>query len=346
MFDPMALLALPFEEGAIPTPARADGAPAPVPCLRARPSPALRPELFACEQGAKPDHDALAAQGAEVTARFDPEPTGAPAAAVALTRSKAENRANIARAWAMVAPGGYVLLAGAKTDGVESLQKELRKLVDLAGVEPRNHGRVIWMQRGEDTPAPFAAWIAEAARAPRVEEAGRAWTTEAGLFSWTEPDPGSQLLAPWIGGLSGRVADLGAGWGYLAPAVLASEKVAALDLHEAEAAGLDCARAALDDPRVSFHWTDVAAPGALPARTYDHVVSNPPFHAGRNVALHLGEAFLAAAAAALKPSGTFWMVANQQLPYERELEARFGIVETLERTTRYKVFKARKPRKS
>ena len=106
MFDPMKLLALPFDEGAVPLP-EAAGAP-PVPCLRARPSPALRPELFLCEQGARPEHDALAARGAQVAPALDLAPGAAPAVAVALTRNKAENRAMLARAWAACAAGGHV----------------------------------------------------------------------------------------------------------------------------------------------------------------------------------------------------------------------------------------------
>ena len=55
---------------------------------------------------------------------------------------------------------------------------------------------------------------------------------------------------------------------------------ARLDLFEAEARALDCARANLADARVpvALHWHDVA--GGLPGR-YDVVVSNPPFHQSR-----------------------------------------------------------------
>lgn len=345
MFDPMALIALPFEDGAIPLPETAAGPCVPV--LRARPSAALRRELFLCEQGAKPLHDALAAQGAQVSPRLDPEPAGVPVAALALTRSKAENRAMLARAWAMTAPGGHVILAGAKTDGVESLQKELRRHVALAGVQPRAHGRVIWIERTAETPAVFADWQAEASRAPRVTEGGRGWTTDAGLFSWTEVDPGSAMLAEALPPLKGLVADLGAGWGWLSGKILAaSPDVSRIDLYEAETAGIDCARANLSDERAAFHWADVAAHGAVRPRTYDVVVANPPFHEGRNVAMHLGQAFVGAASSALRASGSFWMVCNQQLPYERELEARFGHVELVARDSRYKIFRAARPKKA
>jgi 16S rRNA (guanine1207-N2)-methyltransferase len=345
MFDPMILLRVPFEDRMIPAP---DASGPGVAALRARPSPALDAFPWLCEQGAKPLHDAAVAQGAQVWPDLaaPSAPQGPfPAVAVAMTRNRAENRANVARAWAMTAPGGWVLVAGAKTDGVESLQKDLRKILEVEGVLPRNHGRVLWMQRTETTPPAFDIWRADAARAARVDEDGRAWQTEAGQFSWTEVDPGSRLLAETMPPLKGRIADLGAGWGWLAAQALASADVTQIDLYEAEAAALACARANVPDPRARFFWADVAAHGAVAAKTYDRVIANPPFHEGRNVAMGLGQSFVAAAAAALRPSGVFYMVANLQLPYKREIEALFTETEVLTRTPRFKVIRGSRPRK-
>ena len=338
-------MTVPFADRIIPAP---DPAGPGMPVLRARPSAALAQLPWLCEQGAKPLHDALAAQGARVWPDLTAEdaPKGPfPAAGVAMTRHKAENRAMVARAWDMVEPGGWVLIAGAKTDGVESLQKDLRKLVDMDGVLPRNHGRVMWMQRADATPPAFADWLRDAARAPRIHDGGRDWQTEAGLFSWTEVDPGSRLLVDNLPPLSGRIADLGAGWGWLSAQILPGVSVKRVDLYEAEDAAIACARANIDDERARFTWADVAAHGAVPAKTYDVVIANPPFHEGRNVAMGLGQSFVAAAAQALKPSGSLYMVANLQLPYEREIEALFTETTVLARTPRYKVLHGARPRR-
>jgi 16S rRNA (guanine1207-N2)-methyltransferase len=329
MFDPMAKLAEPFEAGVLEAPER-------ICVLRARLG-GFAPGRMAAEQGLKPVHDALAAAGYDVAPRRE----GVfPATGVALTRHKAENRANLARAWAMTEAGGPVLIAGAKTDGVESLQKAVRGLVE--GVEPGGHGRVFWLRKGAETPAEFADWVAEAAPAVRID--GR-WTTAAGMFSWTEVDPGSALLAEAMAGrLGGQVADLGAGWGYLGARALEDKGVAAVSLYEAEAAALDCARANVDDPRAAFHWADVAG-GEVAKRTYDFVIANPPFHEGRSVSVGLGHGFLEAGAAALKPRGEMLIVANRTLPYEARLEELFTGVEALKVTGRYKVLRAWKVRR-
>ncbi len=333
MFDPMALLAAPFDGGALEA--------ARLCVLRARPG-GFAPGAMVAEQGLKPVHDALAAAGHEVSANVE----GLfPAVGVVLTRHKTENRANVARAWAMTEPGGPVLVAGAKTDGVESLQKAVKALVPLAGVEPGGHGRVFWTRRGAETPGAFAEWLEEAAPSARID--GR-WTTEAGMFSWTEVDPGSALLADALAGKPGRgfggeVADLGAGWGYLAARALEAG-AEAVTLYEAEAAALECARINVADPRARFRWADVAG-GEVAQRAYDFVISNPPFHEGRAVSVALGHGFLEAGAAALKPGGEMLIVANRTLPYEARLGELFGAVEAVTVTGRYKVLRAWKAKR-
>jgi 16S rRNA (guanine1207-N2)-methyltransferase len=342
MADPMDLLAAPFETGDLAAPAPGD-----MIVLRARPARAFAADAFRAEQGNSVLHDALLAEGRDVHARLPADTPPAAVGACALVRAKAENRANFARAWALTRPGGTVLAAGAKTDGVESLQKDLRKLgLDVAAL-PRRHGRAIWVARAEppaEAEAAFAAWRAEAAARPRVADPeGRLWITPAGAFCWDRIDAGSALLVEHMPPLHGAVADLGAGWGYLSGAVLACPDVTRLDLVEAECESLEAARANLPDPRCAFHWADAARP-PLAAGDHDHVVMNPPFHEGREVSLALGESFLRAAARLLKPGGRVTLVANRTLPYERALEALFVESGELARNAGYKVLHAARPR--
>ncbi|MEM1315938.1 MAG: methyltransferase [Pseudomonadota bacterium] len=318
---------------------------APAAALRARAGGAFEPGALIAEQGFRPEHDALRAEGHEVFARLPDATEPRAVALVALTRARAENRANVARAWGLTSPGGFVVVAGAKTDGVESLQKDLKALGLEVVARPGGHGRSLTIPRGEATPEAFGAWIAAAAPAVRAELAdGRPAVTCAGIFSWEGADPGSVLLAQALPALKGAVADLGAGWGYLAAAALGSEAVTRVDLVEAERTALDCAQANLKDPRAVFHWADARAPG-LPEGGHDAVVCNPPFHETRAAEPALGEAFIGAAARLLKPGGALWLVANRQLPYERALEARFGEVEAIGGDRRYKLIRAARPRR-
>src|SRR3546814_4660262 len=65
---------------------------------------------------------------------------------------------------------------------------------------------------------------------------GGGFRSRPGVFAWNRIDPASLLLAEHLpADLRGHVADLGAGWGYLAGQVLARcQGVTALDLYEAD----------------------------------------------------------------------------------------------------------------
>jgi 16S rRNA (guanine1207-N2)-methyltransferase len=148
------------------------------------------------------------------------------------------------------------------------------------------------------------------------------------VFSADGVDAGSAALAATLPDkLPGRMADLGAGWGWLAAQVLARAGVESLDLIEAEADALACARLNLTDARAQFHWADALR--FRPEVPFQGVVMNPPFHAGRTGDPALGQAFVAAAARMLTPGGTLWMVANRHLPYRPTIEAHFREVEEL-----------------
>jgi len=67
-------------------------------------------------------------------------------------------------------------------------------------------------------------------------------------------------------------------------------------------------------------------------------VTNPPFHGGsRHDRPDIGRRFISAAAAALRPGGTLWLVANRHLPYEAILDASFGHVRTLTQAGGFKI---------
>ena len=85
------------------------------------------------------------------------------------------------------------------------------------------------------------------------------YLTSPGVFSADDIDPASEMLMQHIPtGLSGHVADLGAGWGYLSDRALSEHpSIETLHLVEDNAAALECARANVEDPRAEFHWADV-----------------------------------------------------------------------------------------
>ncbi|MHA6346255.1 class I SAM-dependent methyltransferase [Roseivivax sp. CAU 1761] len=280
-------------------------------------------------QPLKPEADALAARGIALT---ETAPEGAALAVVLLPRERARAEDWIAAAERAAAPGGLVVVDGAKTDGADALLKAVRRRVAVGGPVAKHHGKIFWFEAGGH----FADWAH-----PPSRIAGE-WLTASGVFSADGVDPGSRLLAEALPDtLAGRVADLGGGWGYLSARILESDRVERVDLVEADRVALDCARANLDDPRIAFHWAD--ATRWKPEAALDAVITNPPFHAGRKGDPSLGQAFLVTAARALKPAGRLWLVANRHLPYEAVLDTLFREVAEIGGDARFKILAAGRP---
>lgn len=248
------------------------------------------------------------------------------AALVVLPRAKDAARALIAEA---AATAKLILVDGQKHDGIDSVLKAVKARHAPDGVISKAHGKLFWFAGGD-----FSDWTAQ-------DREVEGFITRPGVFSADAPDKGSLALVAALPALHGRVADLGAGWGFLARHILASDAVTQLDLVEADAVALDCARRNVTDPRAAFHWADATA--FHPATPYDVVVSNPPFHVSRAGDPDLGRAFIAAAQAMLTPHGSFWMVANRHLPYEDALTQAFQTVEEAGGTPGFKVIHASRP---
>lgn len=282
----------------------------------------------------RPEHDRLLARGLSVSVEAEGL-SALSAAYVQLPRSKIYARALVEAAWAATAPDGIVLIDGQKTDGIDGIAKALKARVGEVFSYVKAHGRLIWAKRG----APDALH----GFAPDWTARPGGFLTAPGVFSAEKIDKGSALLAAHLPPLKGRVADFGAGWGFLGAEILKSEAVEGLDLIEADAAALACARQNITDNRASFHWADATGYADGP---FAAVVMNPPFHTGRAAQPDLGVAFIEAAARALSGAGALWLVANRQLPYEAALDAGFRRVETVTVGAGFKVLHAQGPRRS
>ena len=337
----LAALFVPFESSELRLPT--DGR---VLFLRARAGVRLREVAqpgWLCEQSFMPFADELGRNGLRVG---EPEADELfPLVLVLPPRQRDEARALFARAVRHTAPGGTVLVSMPNAEGAKSGEADLAKLVGAVQHLSKHKCRVFWStpSAAEINQTLLDEWLA--LDAPREIVDG--YVSRPGLFAWDRIDRASALLAAHLpDDLHGRVADLGAGYGYLATQVIARcPQVRTMDLYEAEARALEPARINLQraqreygrDLDVSVHWHDVTR--GLPQR-YDAIVSNPPFHQGRADLPELGRAFITRAADALQPDGRLWLVANRHLPYEVILDARFREVRSVVVQEGFKVIEA------
>jgi 16S rRNA (guanine1207-N2)-methyltransferase len=292
------------------------------------------------EQSFKPDAEALRAAGYTLAEGGEQD---LPLALVLPARQRDFARAQLAQAWRRLAPGGVLVASQANNEGARSLQADMQALCGDVVALSKKHCRTVWATA---TPERIDAALAHdwaALDAPRALADG--WVSRPGVFAWDRTDVASSLLIEHLPrGLPGRAADLGAGTGVLAAALLErNPQLSALDLFEADARALELARTNLaaraGATALGFHWHDVTS--GLPAR-FDAIVMNPPFHLGRADLPELGRAFIAAAAAALAPGGQLWLVANRHLPYEAALAQVFATVREVAVAHGFKVITARK----
>jgi 16S rRNA (guanine1207-N2)-methyltransferase len=339
-------LFVPFATGDLAWPASGN-----VLMLRARDGFVLREQRrpgWVLQQSFKPASDALARSGFAVCAEIPEDRFNV--VMVLPTRQREESRALFAQAMAHVAPDGVVLAAVPNTEGAKTAEADLALLAGGVSNLSKHKCRVFWTRPGATPdPALLAGWLALDEALP-IDE-GR-FVSRRGLFAWDRIDIASALLASVLPvDFSGRVADLGAGFGYLACRVIATNPgVTAVDLYEAEGRALEPARqniaaviaASGRSIAANVQWHDVThgIDGG-----YDAIVSNPPFHQGRADQPELGRAFITVAARALSPHGRFWMVANRHLAYEATLEACFTHVRTVAERDGFKVIEAKEPRR-
>ncbi|AAK23812.1 class I SAM-dependent methyltransferase [Caulobacter vibrioides] len=259
---------------------------------------------------------------------FDAVTARAPAGAV-------ERRYVLAHALRTLSPGGRLTVFAPKDRGGLRLKKELQALGCEVGESARRHNRICVCLRPSLIPGLEDALKAGAPR--RIAENGL-WT-QPGVFSWDRLDAGTNALLQVLPAFSGVGADFGSGIGLLALNVLASPKVTKLTLVELDHRAVEVSRRNVTDPRGEIVWVDARQTGL---KDLDFVVSNPPFHEGGGEDKALGQAFIRAAAEALRKGGSLWIVANRHLPYEAILGESFSKVRLVGEGGGYKVFEAKK----
>ncbi|MEL7430104.1 MAG: class I SAM-dependent methyltransferase [Pseudomonadota bacterium] len=286
-----------------------------------------------CQQDFRPDFLQLQKAGFSVSTDLPPIDETFKGVVFIPSRSRRWNEAILARLWNKMMPEQTLVVAGEKNSGIASLRKWIAGFVEITESFSKHHAVVFSVVREPQSPLLPHTDIDK-----RVE----GYHLREGVFSADGPDAGSSLLVDYMDDrIRGRVADLGAGWGYLSSKVIErSTSLRALDLFEASLPALDLARKNLAGTNIpiAFNWLDITS--EFQKTPYDWVIMNPPFHAGRAADPDIGKRFIEVAASTLPAGGRLLMVANRNLPYEKTLETRFRRFETIADLRGFKILEA------
>ena len=252
-------------------------------------------------------------------------------ALVLLPKAKALSRHLIATAQKCT-HRGLVIVDGQKDAGIDPILKDLRKRTSLGDAVSKAHGKIAWFTGDTDLSDYFDT--------PKSLADG--FKTVAGVFSADSADPASELLLTVLPRLTGNVADLGAGWGYLTRNLTEMPTKGVIAV-EADHRAIEMARVNVPSEKVKFVWADATAWRADEA--LDTVVMNPPFHNFGKADPGIGIDFIKSAVRSLKPQGDCYIVANRHLPYEQTLNELFQNVSEVTKDNRFKVLYASKPKR-
>ena len=163
--------------------------------------------------------------------------------------------------------------------------------------------------------------------------------TDAGTFSKEHMDPGSLLLINTVPALSGRVADIGCGWGAIGISLAVKNPDAFIEMVDVNERALALAQKNAEENAVRN--VRIFASDALaqvePGLSY--VVTNPPIRAGKQVIY----GFFAQAFEKLLPGGKLYIVIRKQhgAPSAiKYLQTMFEQVTTLEKDAGYWILEA------
>lgn len=292
------------------------------------------------------DHLAAEEAGVESVPTLDPSHESRfRQAVVHIQKARASTWSAVGTAWNGLAVGGKLLICGGNELGIKTVIKRLQAELEQRAsiVARRAKGRVAVFERTDDPGVRLSS-------SPPVSMSLGSNTYDlisaAGVFSADAIDPGSRLLLDHLTDLASprSVFDPGCGIGCLGLATLLLFPQTTAVLADADHRASSCADTnaeslGLKDRCETVWWDAIQEPP--PLERCDLVVLNPPFHHGVAVDLDPARAMFRAIDTVLAPGGTALIVANQTLPYERDLR-RIGELDQLEVRQGFKLLRLRR----
>ncbi|MDP2608220.1 MULTISPECIES: class I SAM-dependent methyltransferase [unclassified Oceanobacter] len=226
-----------------------------------------------------------------------------------------------------------VWLVGSNDSGGKSINNAIKHLADTMKHDSARRCS-LWSALLRPQQTSFN-WLA-LAKATHYD--GRDYLSLPGVFSQGSLDKGSELLLAQLKPLHGNVLDLGCGSGLLGISQALRSTDINLTLADTDAFALRSS--ALNAARMGVKADIVASDGLGQVNGYfDTIISNPPFHAGKETDYQFAEQLFANARKQLRAGGKLWIVANRHLPYEEWAARCFSQVEEVATANGFKILR-------
>jgi 16S rRNA (guanine1207-N2)-methyltransferase len=248
-----------------------------------------------------------------------------------LPRGREVQRELILGAARVLRSGGHFYFVASTKAGIKGAVAYARELFGRCGVVRQKKGYHVAMTvrpRGMQPPEPRDATVTRTIMLAGVETA---LVSKPGVFAWDRLDGGTARLVDAMEIDRGdRVLDLGCGTGLAGVAAARRAPEGQVVLVDADLRAVRSAQRTLEANGVG-NGEVLLSDGAsqvFSGDLFDVVVTNPPFHQGREVDYQVAHQFVRDAREVLRPEGRLFLVSNRFIRYEDLIREAFGHVAT------------------
>ena len=235
---------------------------------------------------------------------------------------------------------------GHKNEGIRSTEKLLSDIgAEVTCVRMKRRTRVLATRL---SPCPIKQLPAPQRKLVPIGDGSVQCVTYPGIFSHGRIDAGTTALIHYLSRHKSRtrVVDLGSGAGPIGLFLARRWPEAEVKLYDRSLLATLAAQEGAALNKIANVTIDAQAVHAIPKEPWHGlIVSNPPFHQGRETRTDLIGDFAAAARRLMRPGASFLVVANRHLPYRNPLSEVFHSVEIVWEDSSFCIWHSKGPRK-
>ncbi len=254
-----------------------------------------------------------------------------------LPKAKQETQYLLASLSPHLQQGAAIILVGEKKCGIKSAGTLLKPYsTSVNAIDSARHCSILYSELNKSVP-PFeqASWIKT--YPININNIELQICSLPGVFSYGELDKGSELLLQNLPEkMSGSVLDFGCGAGVIACYIQKKYPHLEIDLIDINSYALESAKLSLIKNKLKGNvfpsnvFSDVS-------KKYNTLLSNPPFHSGKETDYVAAETFINQSPRFLKEKGTLSIVANKFLKYEPLLNKAFPVLHKTQENNKFKI---------
>lgn len=240
-------------------------------------------------------------------------------------------------------PGGQLILAGDKSEGIKTYIDKAKILFGGAG-EAQKVSKDTWLaeficpEAANSTPLDDKDYTT---LRPEAQDENFEYWSKPGIYGWNKIDKGSAYLIEHLDAFlmtmpepPRQMLDLGCGYGYLS--LNTSHLNIPVTATDNNAAAIAACERNFDRYPINGKVVTADCAEGISGK-FDLILCNPPFHAGFDVEGDLTDRFLKAAHDRLSTTGVACFVTNLHIPLERKARNLFHQVEVIDSNRNFKL---------